>query len=86
MALYEKPQAPLTVDENDLGREVTFYEAPLTGGGTIFRCRVRLPGAAPFDGPLVDVLTLAADRTALANVLVKLGRKVLTDQGMTVKP
>lgn len=86
MALYEKPQEPLTVDENDTGRSVRFYEAPLIGGGTVFRCTLEHPGLAPSDGPVADLLPLAADMTSLRGLLSKMFRRRLTAAGMTVKP
>lgn len=85
MALYEKTTTPTITDENDLGRSVKFYEAKDSAGATIRRCRIEVPGVAPYDGPLAGVLS-GADITTLGGILGRGVRKVLTDQGFTVKP
>ena len=84
MALYEKTTAT-TVDEDDIDRSIRIYQAKKDDGTTVVRCTVTVPGAVTFDGLLVDALS-AADRTAFAGIAVRLVRRVLTDQGMTVKP
>lgn len=73
-------------DEDDLGREWRVYDAKKTDGTTVARMSLVLPGVDRFDGPVVDLLPLAADRTSLRALLVKAARCHLANQGMTVKP
>ena len=85
MALYEKTAA-VTVDEDDLGRSVRFYDGTKSDGTAVACVTINVPGAQPFTGLVSDIWTLAADRTSLRALLVKGIRKVFADQGLTVKP
>ena len=85
MALYEKTQTPLTLDEDDAGKSIRFYQALKEDGTKVNRCTVDLPGMSPIDGKLADFLPLAADRTALGTLLQKATRNALVAAGATVK-
>ena len=85
MAQFEKTQV-VTVDEDDLGRAVRFYDGTKSDGTAVACVTINVPGAQPFDGLVSDIWPLAADRTSLRGLLVKGIRKVFANQGMTVKP
>lgn len=85
MALYEKTQAPLVVDEDADGKAIKFWRH-LSGAGNSNHCTVDLPGLGPDDGLIADFLPLSGDRTALKALLDKVTAASLARRGCVVKP
>lgn len=81
MALYEKVQPALTLDENDVDKSLKLYQAVREDGTKVPRCTVDLPGLPSVDLRLVDLLPNATDRSTLAGLVQKITRAALVASG-----